>query len=96
MERNKLKLKLVGIDGNAFSIMGAFSKQAKREGWTKQEIDDVLKVAMSGDYDKLLRTIAELCENNGAGSDEDLDEEFDCDDDEHCFYCGELFDDCDC
>lgn len=33
----KVKLKLEGFDGNAFSLMGAFSKQARREEWTKEE-----------------------------------------------------------
>ncbi len=37
--------------------MQAFRQQAKQEGWTKEEIDEVLKEAMSGDYDHLLQTI---------------------------------------
>jgi len=28
----KVKLTLVGIDGNAYSIMGAFQKAARRQG----------------------------------------------------------------
>ena len=31
--KKKVSLNLEGIDGNAFSIMGAFRKQARREGW---------------------------------------------------------------
>jgi hypothetical protein len=58
----KIQLSLVGIDGNAFSIMGAFSKQAKREGWEKEEIEDVLNEAKSGDYDNLLCVIMDHCE----------------------------------
>lgn len=57
----KVNLNLVGLDGNAFSIMGAFQKQARREGWTSNEINLVLKEAMSGDYNHLLATIAEHC-----------------------------------
>jgi hypothetical protein len=57
----KIKLKLVGLDGNAFSVMGAFSRQARKEGWTAEEIDTVLKEAMSSDYRHLLATIANNC-----------------------------------
>ena len=38
----KIKLRLVGLDGNAYSLMGAFQNQAKKEGWTKEEINKVL------------------------------------------------------
>jgi hypothetical protein len=59
----KVKLKLVGLDGNAFSVMGAFNRQARKEGWPTEEIDTVLKEAMSGDYNHLLATIAKHCHN---------------------------------
>jgi hypothetical protein len=52
-----VKLELAGLDGNAFSLMGAFSKAAKREDWTKKEIDLVLDECMDGDYDHLLQTL---------------------------------------
>ena len=35
----KVKLELVGLDGNAFFLMGAFQRQARREKWTQEEID---------------------------------------------------------
>ena len=54
-------LRLVGLDGNAYSLMGAFSQQAKREGWTKEEIDEVLNEAMSSDYNHLIATLADRC-----------------------------------
>ncbi len=58
----KITLDLTTIDGNAFSIMGAFSRQAKKEGWTREEITEVLDKAQSGDYDNLLRVMIEYCE----------------------------------
>lgn len=61
----KVKLRLVGIDGNAFALMGAFQQQARKEKWTKEEIDTVLNEAMSGDYDHLLTTLADHCEDGG-------------------------------
>jgi len=61
MSKKKVNLNLVGIDGNAFAIMGAFKKQAKKENWTTEEIKEVLDKAMSGDYNNLIRTIMERC-----------------------------------
>lgn len=55
----KVSLNLKGMDGNAFMLMGAFSKQAKREGWTRSEIDAVLSETRKGDYDHLLQTLIE-------------------------------------
>jgi ERCC4-related helicase len=59
----KVKLKLVGLDGNAFAIMGQFQRQARSEGWSQAEIKEVLDKAMSGDYSNLVSTIAEHCTN---------------------------------
>jgi len=61
-ELKKIKLNLFNVDGNAFVIMGAFTNQARTEGWEKAEIDAVLDEAMSKDYNHLLSTISEHCE----------------------------------
>lgn len=53
----KINLELVGLDGNAYSLMGAFQRQARKEGWTQDEIEAVMKEAMSSDYDHLLQTL---------------------------------------
>jgi len=58
----KVNLELVGLDGNAFFLMGAFQRQARKEGWTKEEIDIVLNKCKSGDYDNLLRVLTSYCE----------------------------------
>lgn len=47
-ETKKVKLALVGLDGNAFVLMGAWRRQAQKEGWTKEGIDQVLTKAQSG------------------------------------------------
>jgi hypothetical protein len=57
-----VQLNLVGLDGNAFSLMGAFQAQARKEGWTNQEIEKVLKEAQSGDYDHLLLVLSSYCD----------------------------------
>lgn len=63
MSINKtVNLCLVGMDGNAFAIMGAFKRQALREGWTRAEVDTVLEEAKKGDYNHLLATILTYCE----------------------------------
>lgn len=60
----KVKLNLVGVDGNIFAVMGAFSTAARRQKWTKTEIDSVLNACMSNDsYDKALAVIVSHCES---------------------------------
>lgn len=56
-----VNLTLVGLDGNAFSLMGAFSKQAEKEGWSQEEIKLVLDECKSGDYDNLLCVLIDHC-----------------------------------
>ena len=50
----KPPVKLVGQDGNAFSIMGRVKQSLRRAGADKEYIDKYLKEATSGDYDHLL------------------------------------------
>ncbi len=68
-----LNLELVGVDGNAYAIMGVFSRQARREGWTQEEIDQVLEEAQSGDYNHLLSTIMTYCEPQDSQEEEEQD-----------------------
>ena len=60
----KVKLDLVGLDGNAFVLMGAFKKQARKEGWTSDEVTAVMNECMSGDYDHLLCTLMDHCDSD--------------------------------
>lgn len=55
--------KLVGTNGNAFALMGRFQHCARKEGWTKEEIEKVLESAMADDYDHLVFILAEHCES---------------------------------
>lgn len=61
--KKKVNLELVGLNGNAFALIGAFRRQARNEGWTKQEIVDVTTRAMAGNYDHLLTVLMDVCEN---------------------------------
>ena len=64
-----VNLTLVGLDGNAFSLMGAFSKQAKREGWSQEEIQLVLdECQASWDYNELLCVLMDHCNDYGDSS----------------------------
>ena len=72
-------MQLVGLDGNAFVIMGTWRSNALRQGWSQEEVRAVLEEAQSGDYDHLLATIAmnttEPEPNDWGGEDEDFDDE---------------------
>jgi len=61
VKKEPVNLQLVGIDGNAFAIMGAFQQAARKEGWTKSEIKVVIDKATEGNYDDLLHTIMCHC-----------------------------------
>ena len=69
----KVKMELVGLDGNAFAIMGAWRSNALRQGWSQEEVRAVLKEAQSGDYDHLLATIAMNTTEPDDWDDEDED-----------------------
>ena len=55
--KKKLNLDLSGKDGNAFSLLGYFRREARRADWSNEEIEKVTKEATSGDYDHLLQTL---------------------------------------
>jgi hypothetical protein len=59
----KVNCRLVGEDGNAFAILGRFRAAARKAGWTPEQIEAVTQKATSGDYNLLLATIAQHCEN---------------------------------
>lgn len=50
-------VKLVGEDGNAFSILGRCHKAARKAGWTNEQFDAVFEEVKQGDYIHLLFTI---------------------------------------
>lgn len=50
-----VEVQLTGVDGNAFSVMGAVSRALRRAGHA-DDIEAFHEEAMAGDYDHLLRT----------------------------------------
>ncbi|MCL7753088.1 hypothetical protein [Polaribacter sp. Z022] len=65
-----VNLELVGVNGNAFMIMGVFQRQAQKEDWSQEEIDLVLEKAKSSDYNHLLATIENHCEPKDENNDD--------------------------
>jgi hypothetical protein len=57
-----VNLNLIGVNGNAYAIMDVFKRQARKEGWTPEEIEKVLTEAKNTDYVHLLATIENHCE----------------------------------
>lgn len=55
----KVKLNLIGLDGNAFVLLGAFRKAALRQGYSEKSINEVIEDAKSGDYAHLLSVLLE-------------------------------------
>ncbi len=49
-----ISVKLTGLDGNAFSIIGRVRGELRKGGATPAEIAEYLKEAMAGDYNHLL------------------------------------------
>ena len=48
-------LELVGLDGNAMSIIGNVARALKEAGNSREVIDWYRRESMAGDYDHLLR-----------------------------------------
>jgi len=57
-------VQLVGLDGNAFYILGRCRKAMRDADCTKEQIDEFVGKAMEGDYDHLLRTCMDYFEIN--------------------------------
>lgn len=72
-----MKYDLVGVDGNAWAVMGYVGRALKNEGLGNL-VDEYQKKAMSGDYDNLLRVSLEYLDKaNEAASDVEEDLCFD-------------------
>lgn len=52
-----VKGSLVGLDGNAFVLMGYFKMTAHRQGWSKEDIDKVIEECKKSDYDHLIQVL---------------------------------------
>lgn len=69
-----ITVRLVGEDGNAFSIIGRATAAMRRAGLSQNEIQMFLDDATSGDYGYLLITVMNYFTIEEADEDEDEDE----------------------
>jgi len=53
------KVRLTGVDGNAWAIMGKVSDALTRMGCPQGHVDKYIEESTSGDYDNLLRVACE-------------------------------------
>ena len=67
------KYDLVGIDGNAFSVMGYTARALKQTGH-RDLVDQMHKEATSGDYDNLLCVCMKYIDIANEGLEDDEDE----------------------
>jgi hypothetical protein len=58
-----MKYDLVGVNDNAFSVMGYVINAMKREGRITDEIDSYRKSVMSGDYNNLLAVSVDMVDS---------------------------------
>jgi hypothetical protein len=73
MAHQKVTVKLIGEDENAFSILGRVSKALKRSG-QPEAAAEYLKRATEGDYNHLLAvTLEYVDEPDGEDADEDAE-----------------------
>ena len=47
---------LVGVDGNAFSVVGYTKKRLQKQGWPHRAVKHFTALAFGGDYNHLLTT----------------------------------------
>ena len=73
--KKRVRLTLVGRNGNAFALLGAFTNAAKKEGWTAEEIETVTSEAMSGDYNHLVATLMNYSDDPDEDANEPRDDE---------------------
>lgn len=52
----KVKVKLIGEDGNAFAIMGRAMAAARLAGVSREDVNAYMSEATGGDYDHLIAT----------------------------------------
>lgn len=53
----KVKIDWASVKDNAFAMLGAFRKAARRQGYPQADIDRVVSEAKSGDYEHLVSVL---------------------------------------
>jgi hypothetical protein len=71
MINKTVNLNLVGLNSDAYSIINAFKRQAQEEGWTEEEIEEVITKARSGNYAHFISTIDDYCIDDSEDEEDD-------------------------
>lgn len=73
-----MKYNLVGINGNAYNVMGYVSHAMEESGFTKEEVKEYTRDATSGDYSHLLCVSSNMIDkcNERCGDTDDDEEEY--------------------
>jgi len=74
-ELGQAELQLVGLDGNAFSIIGAVKRAMRNAGFSSKAQKEMSEAAMSGDYNNVLQTAMMWTESPEDDEDDDWDED---------------------
>jgi hypothetical protein len=61
-EKGKPDCQLIGIDGNAYSIVGAGEQALRKAGYSRVALDEYREDAFSGDYDHVIQTVMKWTE----------------------------------
>lgn len=69
------KYSLIGVDGNAFAIMGYTARALKREG-LRDKVDEMHTRATSGDYNNLICVCMEYIDMANETAENRDDEDF--------------------
>ena len=59
---SKPKVDLLGVNGNAFNVVGLCRKAARKAGWADEQWDVVREEMFDGDYDHLLMVVVKYFE----------------------------------
>lgn len=93
-------VRMVEEDGNAFSILSRVRRAMLGEGIEPAVIEEFLTEATSSDYDNLLKTVLRWVAVDWDRPKRNMDEDYDQDeydwDTNHCGWCEELHQDCEC
>jgi hypothetical protein len=66
MTMNRFRFPLGDLDGpggNAFALLSRFQREARKAGWSNEEVAWVVREATSGDYDHLLKTLRQYSDD---------------------------------
>jgi hypothetical protein len=68
-ENGKAEGTLIGVDSNAFGILGYTEGKLRRAKWPKDDITKVMDIASSGSYENVIVTCMQVLEDNSEDDD---------------------------